>query len=246
MNSPPLTTKPRLGRSALQRLMEQFAQLREQFPVWRRTAEEEQVNALTHGLGFVIALAGSLVMMSGVLALGNTRLIVGCALYLTSLIAVYAASTLSHSPTSFRWKLLFRQFDQAFIYLLIVGTYTPYALAYLHGWQWNLLLAAMWTVALAGFVAKLFFKHQVHAVPVKSYVVLGWMPIVALPALWHAAPSGAFEAIIAGGVFYTIGKLFLMHDDRVRHFHAIWHLCVIAGSTCHFLGILVFVVHGGM
>lgn len=226
-------------------LMEQIAELRQEFPAWRRSSEEELVNAVTHGLGFVIAVAGSLVMMSDVLALGSTRLVVGCALYLTSLMAVYAMSTLSHCPTSFRLKLLFRQLDQAFIYLLIVGTYTPFALTYLHGWQWDLLMVAMWMVALAGFVSKVFFAHQVHAVPATSYLVLGWMPFIALPALWHVAPPGAFDAIIAGGVFYMVGTLFLTNDHRIRHFHAIWHLCVISGSACHFLALLVFVIRGG-
>jgi hemolysin III len=225
--------------------MDQIAQLRQEFPAWRRSSEEELVNAVTHGLGFVASIAGSLVMMQAVLALGNTQLTIGCALYLASLMAVYAMSMLSHSPTSFRWKLLFRQLDQAFIYLLIVGTYTPYALAYLHGWQWDILMAAMWTVALSGFIAKVFFAHQVHAVPVRSYLVLGWMPIIALPSICYAAPASAIEAIIAGGVCYSIGTYFLRNDDRVRHYHAIWHLCVIAGSACHFLGMFAFLARGG-
>jgi hemolysin III len=237
------TTPP--GRFDPHPLMEQIAQLRQQFPAWRRSSEEELVNAVTHGLGFVISVAGSLVMMSAVLASGNSPLVVGCGLYLISLMAVYAMSTLSHSPTSFRLKLLFRQLDQAFIYLLIVGTYTPFALAFLHGWQWDILMAAMWMVALTGFVAKVFFAHEVHAVPVKTYIVLGWMPIVALPSLYFATPAGAFDSIIAGGVFYSLGTFFLIRDDRVRHFHAIWHLCVMAGSACHFLGIYAYVVHGG-
>jgi hemolysin III len=225
--------------------MEQSAQLRQEFPAWRRTSEEETVNAITHGLGFAISVAGSVAMMSAVLATGNLELSVGCGLYLISLMAVYAMSTLSHSPTSFGLKLLFRQLDQAFIYLLIVGTYTPFALAYLHGWHWNVLMVAMWAVALSGFVAKVFFSHQVHAVPVSSYVFLGWMPIVAIPSIWLAAPSGVFDAIVAGGGFYMLGTYFLVRDDKVRHFHAIWHLCVMAGSACHFLGIYVFVVRGG-
>jgi hemolysin III len=226
--------------------MEQIAQLRQEYPAWRRSSEEETVNAITHGLGFVISVAGSLAMMSAVLRSGNTTLAIGCGMYLVSLMAVYASSMLSHSPTSFRAKLLFRQLDQAFIYLLIAGTYTPYALAYLHGWHWNVLMVAMWTVALSGFVAKVFFAHQVHAVPVSSYLVLGWMPTVALPYLFLAAPAGALEAIVAGGGFYMLGTFFLLRDDKVRHFHAIWHLCVMAGSACHFVGIYLFAIRGGI
>jgi hemolysin III len=108
-----------------------------------------------------------------------------------------------------------------------------------------MLLGAMWVVALVGFAAKVFFAHRVEAVSITSYVLLGWMPIIAVPALWRSAPTGAIASMIAGGLCYTIGTLFLVYDERVRHFHAAWHLFVIAGSACHFLGILVFVVRGG-
>ena len=103
-------------------------------------------------------------MMDRVLATGNIPLIIGCGLYVISLMAVYAMSTLSHSATSVRWKWLFRQLDQAFIYLLIVATYTPYSLAFLHGWHWDALLGLMWCVAIVGFVLKTFFAHRVEAV----------------------------------------------------------------------------------
>jgi channel protein (hemolysin III family) len=99
----------------------------------------------------LIALAGALAILPGVLAHGDSRLIIGSGLYLTSLVAVYAMSTLSHVATSVKWKSLFRKYDQAFIYLLIVATYTPFSLAYLSGRVWSVLLVVMWTVALVGF-----------------------------------------------------------------------------------------------
>jgi hemolysin III len=226
--------------------MAQCLPIRPEFPAWRRSSSEEFVNAVTHGIGFVIATMGSLVMMPRVLASGRSELTIGCGLYLLSLLAVYAMSTLSHSATSLRWKSLFRQLDQAFIYLLIVATYTPYSLAFLHGLKWDILMAAMWTVALVGFIAKIIFAHRVETVSVVSYVLLGWMPVVSIPTLYQYAPPGVFQAIIAGGIFYTIGTFFLVYDERVKHFHAIWHLCVISGSACHFAGILTYVVRGGM
>jgi hemolysin III len=73
-------------------------------------------------------------------------------------------------------------------------------------------------------------------------LILGWVPIVAVPTLMRSAPSGAFEMIVGGGICYTAGILFLIYDERVKHFHAVWHLCVIAGSTCHFCGLLNYVV----
>jgi hemolysin III len=225
--------------------MNQATNLRPDYPAWRRSAADEVVNAATHGFGLLIALAGTLVMTSAVLAIPDVPLVLGCEVYVASLVAVYAMSTLSHSATSIRWKSLFRQLDQACIYLLIVGTYTPFSLAYLRGGMWFALLGAMWAVALVGFAAKLFFAHRVEAVSVVPCIILGWMPIVAVPTLWHTAPTGAFLCMIGGGLCYTVGTVFLTYDERVRHFHAAWHLCVIAGSAFHFVGIFAFVVRGG-
>jgi hemolysin III len=212
-------------------------------PAWHRSAADELVNALTHAIGLVLAVIGALVMASGLVAL-DARLRAGCAVYLASLIAVYTMSTLSHSASSPRWKSLFRRLDQGFIYLLIVATYTPLSLYYLRGSFWLAVLVAMWAAALFGFFAKVFFAHRVEAVSVVSYLALGWMPALAVPELLRTVPTPALWTMFLGGVCYTVGTLFLTYDERVRHFHAAWHLCVIAGSACHFVGILVFVVGG--
>ncbi len=225
--------------------MEHCPSSQSDFPAFRLSSDEEFVNAVTHGFGLVVAIVGALVMTAGVAARGDARLATGCATYLFTLIAVYAMSTLSHSTNTPKWKSLFRQLDQAFIYLLIVGTYTPFSLVYLHGGWWWLLLAFMWCVALAGFAAKAFFAHRIDTGSVLPYLFLGWMPIIALPTIWQAAPPGEFALIISGGVCYMVGTFFLLNDERVRHFHAAWHMWVIAGSACHFLGLLVFVVQAG-
>jgi hemolysin III len=221
--------------------MNQCAQVQQDLPAWRRSTTDEFANAMTHGFGLLIAFAGALIMLPDVLANGDSRLIFSSGLYLASLVAVYAMSTLSHMATSVRWKSLFRKYDQAFIYLLIVATYTPFSLVYLNGIGWTAMLAVMWVVALAGFVAKTIFAHRVETVSIASYVVLGWMPIVALPEIWRSAPSGAFDLIIAGGACYMAGTLFLVNDELVRYFHAAWHVLVIAGSACHFVAIFGFI-----
>ncbi len=212
-------------------------------PVWHRSVSDQRLNTATHAAGLVLAVVGALVMATAAVGRGDPWRLVGCGLYLLSLVAVYAMSTLSHA-VPLAWKPLFRRLDQAFIYLLIAATYTPFSLAYLRGFWWWVLLAAIWNVALAGFVAKLFFSHRVEVVSIASYVLLGWMPIVAAPALSHTLPFGAFAWMLLGGACYTIGTLFLHYDTHIRHFHAVWHVLVIAGSTCHFLGILLFVVGG--
>jgi hemolysin III len=211
-----------------------------------RSADEELMNTLTHGTGLVAAVVGAYVMMGDLLARGDARTILGCTAYLATLIAVYSMSTLSHGSTSPYWKTFFRQLDQGFIYLLIVGTYTPFALAYMRGGHWWMLLAMMWVVAVVGCATKLLLAHRVDVVSITSYMLLAWTPIVVLPTLWHTAPLGAFESVIAGGICYSVGILFFIHDQRYRYFHACWHLCVMAGCTCHFLCILVYIVRGGV
>ncbi len=216
-----------------------------ELPEWYRSTTDEMVNAVTHGFGLLLAIVGGFVMVSAVAGQGDVWSVIGCSIYLASLVAVYAMSTLSHTAMTPRWKSLFRALDQGFIYLLIVATYTPFSLTFLRGstWSW-VLLAAMWAVALFGFAAKVFFAHRVEAVSIASYVLLGWMPMIAAPALLHLVPMGAFWWMLLGGVCYTVGTIFLVNDYRIRHLHAVWHVCVIAGSACHFAGILFFVVGG--
>jgi len=211
------------------------------YPVLQRTPAEELANTVTHGLGLVLSLLGALVMVANVLGQGDAWRLVGCGVYLASLVAVYAMSTLSHSCTSPRWKGVFRALDQGFIYLLIAATYTPFSLAYLRTTPWWLLLGAIWTVALFGFLSKVVFAHRIDAVSLWTYLVLGWMPVIAAPALIEIVSMTAFWWMLVGGVCYTLGTVFLMNDERFRMFHAVWHLLVIAGSTCHFLAILMFV-----
>jgi hemolysin III len=154
-------------------------------------------------------------------------------------------STLSHGITTPDRKALFRRLDQGFIYLLIAATYTPFSLEYLRDGIWWLLLGAMWSVALCGFISKVFFAHRVEAVSVGTYMLLGWMPVLSVPVLMRSVPLPVFWLMLVGGACYSIGTLFLINDERVRHFHAVWHLCVIAGSACHFLGILAIVIGVG-
>jgi hemolysin III len=224
--------------------LSQLAQLQSDSSSWRRSADEEWLNAATHGVGFIAAVAGALVLTTRAFASHNVWQTVGCDVYAASLVAVYAMSTLSHAATSAQWKSLFRRLDQASIYLLISGTFTPFAVAYLHGDMYQLLLGVMWCVALVGATSKLLFAYRVEVVSIASYVVLAWLPIVALPELWRSAPLGAFESVIAGGLCYSIGLWFFVNDQRAPRFHAAWHLCVMAGSACHFLGIYWFIVCG--
>lgn len=202
---------------------------------------EEWANSVTHGLGFALSLAGTIVLLGLMSRYGDRLQIIGVSIYGVTLMALYAASTLSHSFDSPRLRHTFRTVDQVCIFLLIAGTYTALATTYFReGWWWALFIT-IWGLALAGIVAKVFFT-RLHNVTVGAYVLLGWMPLVAIKPIMEIMPAGAMWLMAAGGVLYTLGVLFLLKDERVPFFHAVWHVFVIAASACHYLAVLWYVV----
>ncbi len=202
---------------------------------------EETANQITHGLGLTLAVAGTAVLLRQTARFGDARQIIGVSVYGATLIALYAASTLSHSFERPRLRHFFRTVDQVCIFLLIAGTFTPISLSYMRGpWGWALFVA-MWTLALAGIFFKIFFT-RLHNVTVAAYVLLGWLPVTAIKPILEAVPHAALLWMAAGGIFYTLGTWFLMRDERVPHFHAVWHLFVIAGSACHYYAVMRYVV----
>jgi hemolysin III len=206
-----------------------------------RSFAEEAVNSVTHGVGLILSLVGGGILLVRVMSQPHMLRLIGCCVFATALVTVYAASTLSHAVPRPAWRRAFRILDQGCIYLLIVGTYTPFALEYLRfGWWW-LFLLLMWTAALIGFLSKLLFVHRIDAVTIWSYVLLGWLPIIPAWVYLDLVPWGALTWIFVGGLCYTAGTVFLVLDHRRFHFHAIWHLFVVAGSICHFCAVFLFV-----
>jgi hemolysin III len=203
-----------------------------------RPTVEERLNTITHALGFFLSIIGAVVLLRYVLTHGDSWRCAGCGIYAVALIGVYASSTLSHSASHPELKRRFRMLDQAFIYLLIVGTYTPFALAYLRSGWWLLFLVLLWTIALFGFLSKILIAHRVDAVAIWIYLLLGWLPIIAAVPLAGLVPAVPLWWMLCGGLCYSVGTIFLMNDNRVPQFHAIWHLLVIAGSAFHFFAIL--------
>jgi hemolysin III len=204
---------------------------------------DELANRVTHALGLALAIVGTATLLSATDKRGDMLQMIGVSVYGATLVALYAASTLSHSFERPRLRHLFRTVDQVCIFLLIAGTFTPISLTYLRaGWWWALFIS-VWGLAIAGIFFKIFFA-RLQNVAVSAYVLLGWMPVVAIKPIVELMPSAALAWIIAGGLFYTVGTLFLLRDDRVPFFHAIWHLFVVAGSACHYFAVLRFVVPG--
>jgi len=201
---------------------------------------DEISNLITHGLGLALSVAATLLLMPIVMARQEPRIIVACGVYCLTLVLLYAASTLSHTFHDLDLRRLFRMLDQACIFLLIAGSMTPFAVVFLHQGRWSLFLPAMWTLAGAGVLLVLYRRNL--SGPAKfAYGVLGWLPIVAIRELMHHAPFGLLLWIVAGGVLYSVGTVFLAFDRKIRYFHALWHMFVVAGSICHYVGVLVYI-----
>ena len=205
-----------------------------------RPRREENWNAATHGVATLLAVVGTVLLLVRTSS-NDLAVVLACAVYGLALVGVFFNSTMSHWARSDRWRTRFRQLDQAFIYLLIVATYTPFSVAHLHSRFWWSLLAAMWLVAIIGFVRKLALAHRVDSVSVLGYVALGWMPALGGTGVFRDVPSLAVWGIVGGGVLYTLGTIFLLNDKRVWFFHSIWHLFVMAAAGVHWWTTMVYV-----
>jgi hemolysin III len=201
----------------------------------------EIANSITHGLGLLLSLIAAGVLLH---AAGGTSgwQFAACAVYAATMVAVYASSTASHLFWQPRLNHFLRMLDQGCIYLFIAGSFTPIAATFLHGGMWWILLAAMWAIATAGFISKLFLRHRIDCASVAVPLLLGWLPLMGGKAMLELIPAGVLWWMLAGGVCYTVGTLFLMNDNRHRYLHAAWHLWVIAGTACQFWAILRYTV----
>ena len=206
----------------------------------RRDAEE-LVNSITHGVGLVLSIAGFVVLLTLAVMHGSALRIVSCAIYGSTLICVYAASTLYHGIAAPRCKRALKIFDHCAIYLLIAGTYTPFLLVNLGGgWGWSL-LGVIWGLAMAGILLKFWFVDHFKIFSTVVYLAMGWLAIIAVkPLLQHVSAPG-IAWLVAGGLMYTIGVAFFA-APRLRYGHAIWHVFVMAGIICHYIAVLLAVV----
>ena len=208
----------------------------------KRSPGEEFVSALTHGVGMALSVVAVFTLLSDVIAHGNFIFSVGCCFYGASLIAVYAASTMSHTYLCMKWNRVFRALDQGLIYLLIVGTLTPFALKFLSTPAWICFYLVVLAIGFVGFFSKTVFAHRLDKVSVWIYVALGWGAAISYIPMLGLLPLVGLYWVVAGGLCYSVGTIFLVLDKQRYYFHVIWHLFVIAGSTCHYVAILRFVV----
>jgi hemolysin III len=201
------------------------------------SSREEVANSISHGLGLLLALVALPVLVLAAIEVGNVRFLVGVSVFGGTMVLLYLASTLYHSISHEAAKQLFRVFDHTAIFLLIAGSYTPFSLGVLHGpWGWSL-LAIVWTLAIIGITLKIRKRTRHSRMSIVLYVIMGWLALVAVKPMVMLIPVPGILLILAGGLAYTGGLAFFA-AQRIRYNHFIWHLFVIAGTTCHFFAVL--------
>jgi len=206
-----------------------------------RLSAEELANSLTHGVGLTLSIAAFVVLVVLAAMRGSASRIVSCAVYASTLICLYAASTLYHSIRSRRLKRVLKICDHSAIYLLIAGTYTPFLLVNLRGSRGWSLFAIIWGLAMAGILFKVWFVDHFPALSTVVYLLMGWLALLAIKPMLHSVPHSGLLWLLAGGVLYTVGVVFYAWKI-VPYNHAIWHGFVIAGSTCHYFAVLWSVI----
>ena len=206
----------------------------------QQTLGEEIANSVSHGLGLLLAIAGLPVLILHAVRTGGVSAVVGAAIFGSSAILLYLASTLYHAIAHPRIKAIFRALDHAAIYLLIAGTYTPIALGVLHGGVGWTLLGVIWSLALAGLLFKAMVGMRYPRVSTVLYVGMGWVALIAIRPLWMHMAAGGLIWLLAGGLAYSLGVVFFVLDEKLRYAHFIWHLFVLAGTTCHFFAVLFY------
>ncbi|MCD2347337.1 PAQR family membrane homeostasis protein TrhA [Clostridium guangxiense] len=202
---------------------------------------EEIANAITHGIGTLLAIAALVLLIVFAAKYGDAWYVVSYTIYGVCLVLLYLFSTLYHSICAKGAKKVFRIFDHASIYILIAGTYTPFALTALRkhgGW---VIFGVVWGATLIGIVTKVFFCGKFEKMSTLLYVVMGWMIVFYIKTLISVIPLNGVILLVAGGIIYTLGAVLFLFD-KIPYNHAIWHLFVISGSACHFFCILLYLI----
>jgi hemolysin III len=203
---------------------------------------EEIANSVSHGVGLVAALIAAPFLVVAVMRRGDAAAVAGAAVFAGSVILLYLASTLYHALPQSTAKRVFRIIDHSAIFLLIAGTYTPFTLGILRGgWGWTL-FGIVWALALGGVALKAVAGVRYNVLSTMLYVGMGWIALIAIRPLWVRIPLSGWLLLIAGGLAYTAGVAFYACDRRWRYAHFVWHVFVIAGTSCHFVAVLRYAV----
>lgn len=202
----------------------------------RPSIGEEIANAITHSVGIVAGIV-ALVVLAIVAGRKGAMATFAFSVFGASMVSLYTASTLYHALPPSKAKAVFQRLDHSAIFVLIAGTYTPFTLGVLRGgWGWTL-FALQWSLAATGITLKAIFGARWPGLSMAVYMTMGWMVVVAIWPLVKAVPATGLALILTGGLFYTSGTIFNA-IKRLRFNHMLWHIFVLAGSTCFFVAVL--------
>jgi len=199
---------------------------------------EEIANSVSHGVALLSAVISVPFLILASARQGTAVNIVGASVFAGTMVLLYFASTLYHAVPHPRAKRLLKKLDHGAIYLLIAGTYTPFTLGALGGpWGWTL-FGLVWALAVIGVTLKAFDRISHPGWSTGLYVVMGWLVLIAAEPLLASIATPGLILLAAGGLAYTLGVVFFAFDSHVRYGHFVWHLFVVAGTTCHFFAVL--------
>ena len=208
----------------------------------RYSKREEIFNAASHGLGVLLAITGSVIMLVYATRLGSPVSVVSASIYGLTLITMYTMSTLYHAISHYRAKQVLQIFDHSSIYLLIAGCYTPVTLVLLGGTPKALaLLAAVWVAAIIGVILNAVDMTRFKRIGMMLYLLMGWAALLLIWDIVTLFETAGTVLLIAGGLTYTVGVIFYKMK-RIKYMHGVWHLFVLAGSVLHYLCILRYVI----
>jgi hemolysin III len=207
-------------------------------PRWTQSRGEELANAISHGIGLMAALVGTPVLLLAACNAGSAGFFVGTIIFAVTMLVLYLGSTLYHAWPQTPAKCVLQVLDHSAIFLLIAGTYAPFMLGPLSGvWGWTV-LGLIGALAIFGIIMKATRGTSRHPkLGLSLYLGMGWLPLIVIGPLALTIPAPALFWLVAGGVAYTTGVLFFV-NNRLRYAHSVWHLFVLAGTSCHFLALL--------
>ena len=203
---------------------------------------EEIFNSLTHLAGAGLSIAGLVLLVVFSVHYGSAKTVTASSIYGATLVILYLASSTYHAASRQPLKRVLEIIDHSCIYLLIAGTYTPFTLLVLPGaWGWSL-FGTIWGIALLGVIFKACFIGRFEVISLTSYLLMGWIVVIAIHPLIQHIPPGGLLWLVLGGLCYTIGAVFYALDTKYYYSHLVWHLFVMAGSVCHFFSIFYYVI----
>lgn len=206
------------------------------------TPEEERANAITHAIGIIFGLIGIVLVFIQV-PFSETSRFWSTLIFFLSIVILYSASTIYHSVKAKKQKYLFKQLDHIAIYVLIAGTFTPFAWGVLGGEKFGMnMLLGVWGIALVGIIFKIFFTGRFEALSLISYLGMGWLGFLMFGRISSVLGQEVVNLMIYGGIAYTTGIVFYLMR-KLKYHHAIWHLFVLIGTGFHYWAVVHYIVY---